>query len=297
MRKIYEEYLYVPEDEKIKEKVFIMRIATAITCVICCLSAMGLSAYAFFTSSITSGSNTIVAASYSVDIQVEKAENSSLTELTPTVNKLIHTYDLSKGVYTVTLKASGNAKMGYCKIVVGDMDAETSKKYFTIPICTDETDANHQLEFRVECHEERTQVHIIPNWGSCSEKEERRIGYNEDNTLITIGTPTKNSTNTPKVPADISDDEKTKDTAETKEESPTGTTESQASPSELEENNIVSEETSQKEEETEMSQEPAESEETLTTEVTDEIGENEEEADVPDENGEDTSVSDETVSE
>ena len=297
MRKVYEEYLYVPEEGKIKESVFIMWIADAIVCMVCCLSAMGFSAYAFFTRSITSGSNTIVAATYNVEIQVSKDEKGSLTKVTPTENQLIYTYDLSKGAYIVTLKASGNAKMGYCKIVVGDMDAETSEKYFTIQISTDETDENHQLEFQVECYEERTQVHIIPNWGSCSEKEERRIGYNEENTLITIGTPTKNSSKTQKVPVDISDDEKTKDTAETKQESPTDTTESQASPIEPEENDIVSEETRQKEEETEVSQEPVESTETSTDEVTDEIGENDEEADVPDENGEDTSVSDETVSE
>ena len=79
MKKIYEEYLHVPKEGKIKEKVFIMRVFVAIVCIIFCLSAMGFSAYAFFASSITSGSNTIVAATYGVEVVIASSGGTALT--------------------------------------------------------------------------------------------------------------------------------------------------------------------------------------------------------------------------
>lgn len=189
MKRIYEEYLHVPEDGKIREKVFIARIAVAIVCVVCCLSAMGFSAYAFFTSSITSGSNTIVAASYGAEITVAGDENTPQTKVTPTVNQTIHTFSLVKGSYHVVIKATGNAQNGYCKIVIGDAESGDSVKYYTIQMSTDENVSDNQLEFVVECYNDNAELHIIPNWGSCSEKEETKIGYDDSKKLIQIGNP------------------------------------------------------------------------------------------------------------
>lgn len=189
MKRIYEEYLHVPEEGKIKEKVFIMRIAIAIVCAVCCLSAMGFSAYAFFTSSITSGSNTIVAATYGAEITVARDDNNPQTKVTPTVNQTIHTYSLVKGTYHVVIKATGNAQNGYCKIVIGDVESENSIKYYTIQMSTDENASKSQLEFVVECYNDNAELHIIPNWGSCSEKEETKIGYDDSKKLIQIGNP------------------------------------------------------------------------------------------------------------
>ena len=193
MKRLYEEYLHVPEDGKIKEKVFIARIVVAIVCVVCCLSAMGFSAYAFFTSSITSGSNTIVAATYGAEITVAGDENNPQTKVTPTVNQTIHTYSLVKGTYHVVIKATGNAQNGYCKIVIGDLESEDSIKYYTTQISTDENASENQLKFKVECFNDNTEFHIIPNWGSCSEKEETKIGYDGSKKLIQIGNPTNSS--------------------------------------------------------------------------------------------------------
>lgn len=193
MKRIYEEYLYVPEDGKIKEKVFIMRIAVAIVCMVCCLSAMGFSAYAFFASSITSGSNTIVAATFGAEITVARDENNPQTKVKPTVNQTIHTYSLVDGTYHVVIKATGNAQNGYCKIVIGDVESEDSIKYYTIQMSTDENASKSQLEFVVECYNDNAEIHIIPNWGSCSEKEETKIGYDDSKKLIQIGNPTNSS--------------------------------------------------------------------------------------------------------
>ena len=193
MKRIYEEYLHVPEDGKIRDKVFMVRIAVAIACVVWCLSAMGFSAYAFFTSSITSGSNTIVAATYGAEITVARDDNNPQTKVTPTVNQTIHTYSLVKGTYHVVIKATGNAQNGYCKIVIGDVESEDSIKYYTIQMNTDEKASKSQLEFVVECYNDNAELHIIPNWGSCSEKEETKIGYDDSKKLIQIGNPTNSS--------------------------------------------------------------------------------------------------------
>ena len=193
MKRIYEEYLHVPEDGKIRDKVFMVRIAVAIACVVWCLSAMGFSAYAFFTSSITSGSNTIVAATYGAEITVARDDNNPQTKVTPTVNQTIHTYSLVKGTYHVVIKATGNAQNGYCKIVIGDVESEDSIKYYTIQMNTDEKASKSQLEFVVDCYNDNAELHIIPNWGSCSEKEETKIGYDDSKKLIRIGNPTNSS--------------------------------------------------------------------------------------------------------
>lgn len=190
MKKLYEKYLHVPEEGRIKEKVFICRIAVAIVCMVCCLSAMGFSAYAYFTSSITSSSNIIQAASYSTDIVVKDATG---TEVTPTVEDSDYKYGLGVGTYTVTLKAIGTAQKGYCKIVIGAVDDESSLKYFTVPMSPDEKESNNVITFTIECYQ-KTDVRIIANWGSCSETNATKLvgTSNENLGVLTIGNATNN---------------------------------------------------------------------------------------------------------
>ncbi len=193
MKRIYEEYLYVPEDGKIKEKVFIMRVAVAIVCMVCCLSAMGFSAYAFFSSSITSGSNTIMAATYNAEIIVaenkQDGKGETLEEIEPSTQAgdMVHTFQLdsqenSAKEYTVGITATGNAKNGYCKIEILGADNEVSDWYYTISIGQEMT-----LSFTIKCYES-AKVRITANWGSCSETDSAKII--EQNEKITIGNPT-----------------------------------------------------------------------------------------------------------
>jgi len=48
MKKIYNDYFCISENEKIKDKVMIARLASTCIIVISCLLAMSLMAYAFF---------------------------------------------------------------------------------------------------------------------------------------------------------------------------------------------------------------------------------------------------------
>lgn len=179
MKKLYEKYLHVPEKGKMKEKVFICRIAIAIVCMVCCLSAMGFSAYAYFTSSVTSGLNTIQAAVYSTDIVVVDSSNVLVSETK--AEDATKSYSLRKGIYSVTIVAQGTATTGYCKVVVNDTD-----NYYTVPIAPNET-----LKLEIQCNDSNAEVRIITNWGSCSVKEDAKIV--ENNAAVTIGNATKNT--------------------------------------------------------------------------------------------------------
>lgn len=160
MKRLYEEYLHVPEDGKIKEKVFIARIVVAIVCVVCCLSAMGFSAYAFFTSSITSGSNTIVAATYSVEVDVVPNGGTALAAKND--NPLIYE-NVGAGTYAMSLKATGNATTGYCKIeIVG------SEK--TVTLFTQQMTPGENMSFTLVLNGGAI-ITVTPQWGTYSNRD------------------------------------------------------------------------------------------------------------------------------
>lgn len=160
MKKIYEEYLHVPKEGKIKEKVFIMRVFVAIVCIIFCLSAMGFSAYAFFASSITSGSNTIVAATYGVEVVIASSGGTALTAKAD--NPLLYE-DVAAATYAVSLKASGTAKNGYCKIeIVG------SEK--TVTLFTQQLQPEKSMSFTLVTNG-KASITITPQWGTYSNSD------------------------------------------------------------------------------------------------------------------------------
>ena len=192
------------ESEKLTEKVFTRRIAVGIISIVFCLSAMGISAYAFFTSNITSAKNTLTAATYEIDVVVEQEETqtpAALAEGTPDVYPLNAQTD-----YVVTLKASGNAQNGYCKIEV--LDGVNEVVYYTKPLSPDS-----ELTFVVQCYE-KVDIKFTANWGSYG-------GYvdnppTEDNCLYTkgvwstgfaIGTPATSNSSDDAEDAPIVDEE------------------------------------------------------------------------------------------
>ena len=48
MKKLYNEFFYVPKYGKVKEKVMLMRTALTVVIMVVCLFAMSLTAYAYF---------------------------------------------------------------------------------------------------------------------------------------------------------------------------------------------------------------------------------------------------------
>lgn len=72
MKKIYEEFLKIPKNEKIRDKVMMTRISLSIATMVLCLGAMGITAYAYFSCNITSAVTTIQSARYTLDVEVKE---------------------------------------------------------------------------------------------------------------------------------------------------------------------------------------------------------------------------------
>ena len=118
MRKLLRELFYIPKHGKIHDKAMLVRIITAIVIVVMCLSAMSITAYAYFSYNVTSGSNIIKAANFEADVSITITENDSSTAVEVTKQKnASYTADLKAGkIYTITLDESdgSTAKTGFC---------------------------------------------------------------------------------------------------------------------------------------------------------------------------------------
>ena len=161
MRKIYQKYFELPEEGKgiMGEQVFFARLMVAIACIVLCMSAMGFSAYAFFTASVSSNMNQIQAANYALSVQsigiVPENANGSVMADSLNPNK----YTLQKGMYDFTLAKSGNASTGYCKIFVNGNEVAVTKQI------TEET-----VTVRIETAQEIV-VEFVACWGTYSSEE------------------------------------------------------------------------------------------------------------------------------
>lgn len=129
MRKLYDEYFYIPEGGKVREKVMLARVATSVAIVILCLAVMGFTAYAYFSADLTSQSNKIKAAKFDIDVEVNGTEGEvELDGLKA---------ELTAGTYTVTLKhgEASTAKSGYVVMTVSG--SENEEDYYTTQLTKD----------------------------------------------------------------------------------------------------------------------------------------------------------------
>lgn len=156
MRELYKEYFHVPKEGKVREKVLFSRITVAVIIMLIWMSAIGFTAYAYFTCSVTSGMNTITSATYSL-----KVEEPSGKAVADAENK--NKYTLSEGVYDFKLTKEGTATTGYCKILIGTTNE---------PIITEQIGAVAAGEAYVESRTVRivvtkeTVVEFVACWGT-----------------------------------------------------------------------------------------------------------------------------------
>ena len=127
MRKIYQKYFEIPEENKgiMSERVFFARLTVIIACIVLCMGAMGFSAYAYFTASVSSNMNQIQAASFTIKPEIKVVGNSggSAAHEVDTAWK----YILQPGAYNITLNKEGSASTGYCLIKIGDSSFYTQQ--------------------------------------------------------------------------------------------------------------------------------------------------------------------------
>ena len=165
MRKLYNEFFYIPKHGKIREKVMLTRIAMTITIMVICLAAMSITAYAYFLHNVTSGSNTIQAANFEANVLIT-ITNSNNDLVAVTKDGKVQTTTLDVGEYTVLLtkdKGTSTATTGFCIITIGDTD------YFTQQIGNDVgrgiTDGSASVEFTLKVSS-ATKIEILSHWGT-----------------------------------------------------------------------------------------------------------------------------------
>ena len=161
MRNLYNEFFCIPEHGKIREKVMLTRLILTITIVIVCLTAMSITAYAYFSYNITSSFNTIKAAHFEADVLITITDSNN-EPVTVTKSGKAKTANLEAGKYTIELsKGDCTAQTGFCILTIDD------KSYFTdqIGVDTDKalTDANVKFELWLSSP---TKIEVLSHWGT-----------------------------------------------------------------------------------------------------------------------------------
>lgn len=165
MRKLYNEFFYIPKHGKIREKVMLTRVAMTITIMVMCLAAMSITAYAYFSYNITSGSNMIKAANFEANVSITITDSNN-DPVTVTKDGKIQTATLDAGSYTVLLtKGTSTAKTGFCIITIGDTDYYTQQ--IGIDVGRNLTDGSASVEFTLKVSS-TTEIEILSHWGTSS---------------------------------------------------------------------------------------------------------------------------------
>ena len=133
-----------------------------VTVMLACLAAMTYSAYAYFSHGITSGSNIIKSADYSLTVTMPDG-------ILPEAGGYYHL--TNGGTYTVKLEKQGKAKTGFCVIEV-KLDDNTTVKYHTQQIGLANGVETLTLSFTIDTTAIPTgktvKVKFIPHWGTSS---------------------------------------------------------------------------------------------------------------------------------
>lgn len=120
MKKLFNEFFYIPKYGKVREKVMLMHVAMSVVIIVMCLAAMSLSAYAYFSYNVTSGLNTIKSANFEIIVSIQITDSDGKAVDTPkpiTTNyKVYKIANLKVGEwYTVTVTPTerSTAKTGF----------------------------------------------------------------------------------------------------------------------------------------------------------------------------------------
>ncbi len=170
MRNLYDEFFRVPKHAKIREKVMLTRVAMSVAVIVMCLFAMGVTAYAYFTHTITSDYNIIKTANFktAIEVFIEDSEGKEEVKLITSNNKTFTTDDLKVGkFYTVKIKPAGSAKTGF--VVIKAEGGE--KTYHTCQLGVDESvlgGKTPDITFEIMITDE-TQLTFTAHWGTSSD--------------------------------------------------------------------------------------------------------------------------------
>ncbi len=194
MRKLFDEFFYIPKHGKVREKVMLTRLASMITVVVLSLAAMSITAYAYFSCNITSGSNIIKAAHFEAKVSITMTEPKS-DSVTVIKEGEVQVANLEAGNYTIELTAGeSTANKGYCVITIGD------KTYYTDQIGVDAaknlTDAGVKFDLLIST---ATKIEVSSYWGTSVyygyEDDDRTEIFIKNDDTVDLTTPTTSDEN------------------------------------------------------------------------------------------------------
>lgn len=170
MRKLHDEFFDVAEDKKISDKVMMTRTIMTVVVMVVCLAAMSISAYAYFSCSLTSNMNTIKAANFGTDVSISITSTDKSGD-EPTIKKVddrTQIVTLSAGnTYQVTIEKTGTAQTGFCVISAENDEIEY---YHTQQIGVDVNQPNetkNSITFTLTVTNDTT-VTFYAHWGTSS---------------------------------------------------------------------------------------------------------------------------------
>ena len=162
LKKWIVDLFYIPKYEKVSDKSFSRILLSSIFGAFICVFCLAGLTWAWFTSSVSSNANTISAAKFDVEIIVK---DNSGTEVTPNSDgsySLENSSSLESVNYSVTVKATGDASTGYCKIVLN------GQVYHSIQLFPAGVEGKPQtVSFTVTALGD-CKLTITPQWGSYS---------------------------------------------------------------------------------------------------------------------------------
>ena len=159
MIKLCKSFGYKPKYTSDADSKILKHLASTVTIVLVCLAAISFSAYAFFSHTVTSGTNTIKASTFSTSVAIKKSNGDIITE-----GKL-QSYTFDPGSYIVTISADDSTTgTGYCVIKVANA------KYYTQQLGKDMNAPGQertQISFELDV-KAATTIEIESRWGTSS---------------------------------------------------------------------------------------------------------------------------------
>lgn len=175
-----------------REKELLLRMTGTIVTIVLCLAAMGFSAFAYFSHSISSGMNVIQSAHFDVVVTLVGVKDAtdelvddagepngtdtgavggSTSGTNGTVLEGNRLTPCDAKIYTFKIEASGDAQTGYCKIVIG-MPGAGQQVYYTTQLYLQPNESEGQksaLTIEIDMtNGSGYTIEFVPQWGTSS---------------------------------------------------------------------------------------------------------------------------------
>ena len=198
MRTFLHDLFYIPHhaNGKMCEKAFMARMAVSVLSIVLCLSAIGITAYAWFSSDVTSDAITIVSATYDLQWTITVSDENGTRKSANTGIKLATNAEAPK-TYEIHIEKSGlsTASTGFCVIeVYYNADDVVDEIYHTVQIGKDNNTLSgerNELDFRLTLLRAARLV-FRPHWGTSSLYGSSGDYYIQENETVEIGKITSN---------------------------------------------------------------------------------------------------------